>query len=195
MLGRRGVCARAAGGNGSRPRLSTRWRSTWDRWEGDVRPKSTLDLGYCTLHCCCWASGRYVLRQLSAPLVVAIVAQAAGEQFSPPGGSAEHTALYCTVMPSTVRVQVPTPALSQAEPLVGNKRFTRLDEGTGLGSVARGAFGKVYIGIDKVRGTTVAVKRQETPSTSAAAELAFYKALSQYCTRTPTSYHSWTTSL
>jgi len=64
--------------------------------------------------------------------------------------------------------------------LSGVDRYRRLDEGAGLGAVARGSYGNVYIAIDRDSSGTVAVKRQEMPSNAAAKELAYYKALSQY---------------
>ena len=49
-----------------------------------------------------------------------------------------------------------------------------------MGAVARGTFGNIYIAVDRSRGSTVVVKRQEMPSDVAARELAYYKALSQF---------------
>ena len=71
-------------------------------------------------------------------------------------------------------------ALSQAATMVqlsGEARYRRMDEGTGWGALASGSFGKVYIAVDRNTGATVAVKRQEVPSTAATRELAFYMAL------------------
>ena len=70
-------------------------------------------------------------------------------------------------------------ASSQGVRVSGPDRYRRLDEGSGLGAVAKGSFGRVYIAVDKVTGATVAVKRQPLPCSVASAELAFYKALSQ----------------
>ena len=56
----------------------------------------------------------------------------------------------------------------------------RLDEGDGLGALARGSYGNIYIAMDKRTGSTVIVKRQKVPGNAAAGELAFYSALSQY---------------
>ena len=56
----------------------------------------------------------------------------------------------------------------------------RLDEAGGLGALARGSYGNIYIALDKRAGSTVIVKRQKVPSNDAARELAFYKALSQH---------------
>jgi len=61
----------------------------------------------------------------------------------------------------------------------GLGRYRLLDEGTGLGAVAKGSFGRVYVAIDTQTGNTVAVKRQQLPSRAAARELAFYQVLSQ----------------
>ena len=75
------------------------------------------------------------------------------------------------------------PASSQAEAptqLSGEDRYRRLDEGAGLGAVARGTFGKIYIAVDRSRDSTVMVKRQEMPSDVAARELAYYKALDSF---------------
>ena len=75
------------------------------------------------------------------------------------------------------------PASSQAEAptqLSGEDRYCRLDEGAGLGAVARGAFAKVYMAVDRSRESTVVVKRQEMPSDVAVRELAYYKALSSF---------------
>ena len=63
--------------------------------------------------------------------------------------------------------------------LSGEGRYRRMDEGTGLGALASGSYGRVYIAIDRNTGATVAVKRQEVPCTTAARELAFYMALKQ----------------
>jgi serine/threonine protein kinase len=60
----------------------------------------------------------------------------------------------------------------------GVDRYRLLDEGTGLGAVAKGSFGRVYVAIDTRTGVTVAVKRQQVPSRVAARELAFYQVLS-----------------
>ena len=49
-----------------------------------------------------------------------------------------------------------------------------------MGAVARGTFGNIYIAVDRSRGSTVVVKRQEMPSDVAARELAYYKALSSF---------------
>ena len=44
-----------------------------------------------------------------------------------------------------------------------------------MGAVARGSFGNIYIAVDRSRGSTVVVKRQEMPSDVAARELAYHK--------------------
>ena len=62
----------------------------------------------------------------------------------------------------------------------GEKRYLRLDESGGLGALARGSFGNIYIALDKSTGSTVIAKRQQAPSDAASKELAFYKALTQY---------------
>ena len=56
----------------------------------------------------------------------------------------------------------------------------RLDEAGGLGALARGSYGNIYIALDKRTGSIVIVKRQKVPGDAAARELAFFKALSQY---------------
>ena len=67
-----------------------------------------------------------------------------------------------------------------ANEIAGEKRYLRLDEVGGLGALARGSYGNIYIALDKRAGSTVIVKRQKVPGHAAARELAFYKALSQY---------------
>ena len=58
-------------------------------------------------------------------------------------------------------------------------RYQRLDENSGLGAVAKGSYGRVYVAVDTRTQATVAVKRQVLPSNSAMSELCWYKALSQ----------------
>ena len=60
-----------------------------------------------------------------------------------------------------------------------SSRYRRLDENTGVGAIARGTFGRVYVALDSATGETVAVKRVVLPSNSATSELCWYKALSQ----------------
>ena len=62
----------------------------------------------------------------------------------------------------------------------GEARYQRYDEGRGLGAIASGAFGRVYVGCDLVLGTSCAIKRQSASSQAAATELAFYKSISQF---------------
>ena len=69
---------------------------------------------------------------------------------------------------------------SAASALAGVQRYARLDEGKGLGALASGSYGRVYVAIDKRIGSIVVVKRQQAPCDAAAKELAYYKALSQY---------------
>ena len=59
------------------------------------------------------------------------------------------------------------------------ERYRLLDEGSLLGAIGKGSFGKVYVAVDLRTSTSVAVKRQQLPSTNASRELCFYKALSQ----------------
>ena len=61
----------------------------------------------------------------------------------------------------------------------GVHRYRLLDEGTGLGAVAKGSFGRVYVAIDTRTGITVAVKRQQVPCRVAVTALAFYEVLSR----------------
>jgi serine/threonine protein kinase len=75
---------------------------------------------------------------------------------------------------STAMTSHPASASSQ-----GVDRYRILDEGTGLGAMAKGSFGRVYVAIDTHTGITVAVKRQQIPSRAAARELAFYQVLEQ----------------
>ena len=91
-----------------------------------------------------------------------------------------HPAMSSSIAASS---QGEPPVSSQAEAptqLNGEDRYRRLDEGAGLGAVARGTFGNIYIAVDRSRGSTVVVKRQKMPSDVAARELAYYKALSQF---------------
>ena len=50
-----------------------------------------------------------------------------------------------------------------------------MDEGTGLGALAKGSFGRIYVAVDTQTGHTVAVKRQQVPSRTAARELSFMR--------------------
>ena len=76
---------------------------------------------------------------------------------------------------SAASCQVPA-----ANAVAGEKRYRRLDEAGGLGALARGSYGNIYIALDKRTGSIVIVKRQKVPCDAAARELAFFKALSQY---------------
>ena len=58
------------------------------------------------------------------------------------------------------------------------QRYSRLDEGHGLGAVGKGSFGRVYAAVGAQSKMAVAVKRQQFPSDAAQRELSFYKALS-----------------
>ena len=69
---------------------------------------------------------------------------------------------------------------SSASAVAGEQRYTRVDEGAGLGALARGSYGNIYIAVDRRTGSTVIVKRQQAPCDAAAKELAYYRALSQY---------------
>ena len=60
-----------------------------------------------------------------------------------------------------------------------SSRYRRLDENSGIGAIAKGSFGRVYVAVDTTTEETVAVKRQVLPSTSAISELCWYMALSQ----------------
>ena len=56
----------------------------------------------------------------------------------------------------------------------GVHRYRLLDEGNGLGAVAQGSFGRVYVAMD-----TRTVKRQQVPCRVAVTALAFYEVLSR----------------
>ena len=47
-------------------------------------------------------------------------------------------------------------------------RYRLMDEGTGLGALAKGSFGRIYVAVDTQTGHTVAVKRQQVPSRTGA---------------------------
>ena len=63
--------------------------------------------------------------------------------------------------------------------LAGTNRYRRLDEGSGLGAIGWGSFGRVYAAVDLQSDNTVVVKRQSVSSSAASRELLWYKALSQ----------------
>ena len=81
---------------------------------------------------------------------------------------------------TSVKVPAASSQASAANELAGHTRYMRLDEAGGLGALARGSFGAIYIALDKTTSSTVVVKRQRVPGDAAARELAFYKALGQY---------------
>ncbi len=89
---------------------------------------------------------------------------------------------------ATMRPQSNTAAISHGGssasaticPPSGVARYRRLDEGRGLGALAAGSFGRIYVAVDQASGDVVAVKRQSIPSDAATQELAYYKAIGQY---------------